>query len=661
MPTPDSIWIYASTIGIYLVVLLLPGGLLGWAAGLRGWALFGMAPLFTYLAAGLAGPWLAVAGLPFNPGTAAAVVLLLAAAALGLRRLAQARGWTPMRPDRSPVPWSRRAHLAVAACVLLATVLSVIVVLSAAGGTSAIFQRWDTVYHANGIRYIAETGDGSLFGMSTINWYPDGSYYPNGYHLVASLVYTLSGAAVPTVLNAVTVPVAGLFALSMVAMVRQFGGRAVLAGSAAIVTGAATSGAYESVSSGLLPFALGIVLTPLGALALDRFLRRPAPDTGLVLALAGVGLLVAHTSALVGAILFAFPLVLQRWWRREGKPLADLARVAPVGLAAALLAAPHLLGAVSFGSGSFPYNPWASDIPVLDAVSQLVLFRQFLTPPLVWLSVCLLIGVLMIRTLRRLRWIGLSALLLSGIFVLVASYGGLSWVITFSRPWWNDRYRLMALAAIPLCLLAAHGLAEVQRLLTKWATGTALARRRTSTGARAGVPASAVGMASAALLIAAMAVVTNGFYTTANARAVGFAYQNWPESRYTDIPVTRDEVAAMLRMGELADPGEMVLNGRSDGTAWLYAITGVRPVAGHYDGNVVPPDAAYLAAHFREYQHDPKVQAAVRRLNVRHVLLGSGSVLPDLTRAPGLRDLDGLPFLNEVYRNQHAVIYALER
>ncbi|GAB3499659.1 DUF6541 family protein [Amycolatopsis cihanbeyliensis] len=657
MPTPDSIWIYASTIGVYLIVLLLPGGFLGWAAGLRGWALFGMAPLFTYLAAGLAGPWLAVVGLPFNPGTAAAVVLLLAAAALGLRRLAQARGWAPGEPDRPPVPWSRRAHLAVGACVLLATVLSVIVVLSAAGGASAIFQRWDTVYHANGIRYIAETGDGSLFGMSTINWYPDGSYYPNGYHLVGSLVYTLSGAAVPTVLNAVTVPVAGLFALSMVAMVRQFGGRAVLAGSAAVVAGAATSGAYESVSSGLLPFALGIVLTPLAALALDRFLRRPAPDTGMVLALAGVGLLVAHTSALVGAILFAFPLVVQRWWRREGKPLADLARVAPVGLGAALLAAPHLLGAVSFGSGSFPYNPWASDVPLLEAVSQLVLFRQFLTPALIWLSACLLVGVLMIRTLHRLRWIGFSALLLSGIFVLVASYGGLPWVITFSRPWWNDRYRLMALAAIPLCLLAAHGLAEAQRLLAKWAAGTSLARQRTSAGA----PANALGPASAVLLIVTMAVVTNGFYSTANARVVGFAYQNWPESRYTDIPVTRDEVAAMLRMGELARPGEMVLNGRTDGTAWLYAITGVRPVAGHYDANVVPPDAAYLAAHFREYQQDPKVRAAVRRLNIRHVLLGSGSVLPDLPPEPGLRDLEGLPFLKQVYRNSDAVIYALRQ
>ncbi|WP_020668860.1 DUF6541 family protein [Amycolatopsis nigrescens] len=655
MPTPDTFWTYLSTICIYLIVLVVPGGLVGAAAGLRGWSLAGLAPLFTYLTLGLSGPWLAVAGLPYNPGTAVACTLLLAGAAYGLRRLALARGWTTGGRERPPVVWTRRAHFAVAACVLLATVLSVIVVLNASGGASAVFQRWDTVYHANGIRYIADTGDGSLFGMSKINWYPDGSYYPNAYHLVGALVYKLSGAAIPTVLNAVTVPIAGIFALSLVAMVRQFGGRAVFAGCAAIVAGAATTGAYESVSSGLLPFALGIVLTPLSAVALDRFLNRPGLDTGVVLTLAVAGMLLAHTSALFGAILFVLPLMLQRWWRREGKPLPDLARLIPVGVATALLAAPHLLGAISFGAGSYPYKPWGSDLPVGRALLQLLQFRQFLTEPLTWLSIFLVIGILTVRGLGRLRWVGLSALLLSGIFVLVASYGGLSWVITLSRPWWNDRYRLMALAAIPLCLLAGHGLAETQRLLAKTVGGWSWVRDSASMPAK-------LRIASATLLVACLAVVTNGFYTNANAIAVGYAYQNWPESeKVGQIPVTANEVAAMLALQEIADPAEMVLNDRRDGTAWVYAITGIRPVAGHYDPGVPPPDAAYLSEHFREYDTDPEVRAAVERLNVRHVLLGHGSILPDIKRAPGLENLDGLRFLRREYSNSDAVVYTILR
>ncbi|WP_158888541.1 DUF6541 family protein [Amycolatopsis anabasis] len=656
MPTPDTFWTYLSTISVYLVVLVVPGGLIGVAAGLRGWALAGLTPLLTYTAIGLAGPWLGLIGLPFNPATAAACTALLAAAAYGLRRLGQARGWNSKDPDQPPTEWTGRAHLAVGACVALATVLSIIVVLNASGGASAVFQRWDTVFHANGIRYIAETGDGSLFGMSTINYYEPGGaqFYPNAYHLVGALVYSISGASIPATLNGITVPIAGIFALSLVALVRQFGGRAVLAGSSAIVAGAATTGAYESVSSGLLPFALGIVLTPLGAVALQRFLTRPGLDTGSVLALAAIGLLAAHSSALFGAILFCVPQLLQRWFQREGKPLKDILRVLPFGVLAALLAAPHLLGALGFTSGSYPYTPWASKIPVTSAVAQLLTFRQVLEHPQVWLSLLLVFGIFMVRTLGTLRWVGLAAIGLSGLFVLVACYGANPWVIAFSRPWWNDRYRLMALAAIPLCLLAGHGLAEMQRLLARAVSKWSWVQENPRTSAR-------LGLATAVLTVVALGGVTNGFYTTANATAVAYAYYNGPRSENREVPVTRDEVAAMMELKKYAVPGEKVLNDRLDGTAWLYAITGIRPVAGSYDPGVPPKDAAYLANHFREYDRNPEVRAAVERLNVRHVLLGHGSIKPEMIRAPGIRDLDGLPFLRREYANPDAVIYTLLR
>jgi hypothetical protein len=649
-------WIYAGTISIYLVVVVVPGIMIGAAAGLRGWALAGLTPLLTYTATGLTGPWLATMGLPYTVGTAAAGTLLLTGLAGGARMLALHRRTSGDSGDATDAPgrWTGRAHLSVAVCVLVATAVSVVAVLSAAGGTTAVFQRWDTVFHANGIRYIAETGDGGLYGMASINWYPDGSFYPNAYHLVGSLVYTLSGASIPTVLNSITVPIAGIFALSLVALIRQFGGRAVFAGSAAIVAGSATTGAYESVSSGLLPFALGIVLTPLAVVAVQRFLQRPGPDTAAVLALATAGLLAAHSSALFGAILFAVPMLVQCWLRREGRPGRDLLRLLAAGLGAAVLTAPHLIGAVTFTSGSYPYLPWASDIPVRNSLEQLLTFRQILDVPQLWLSALLVVGIIGLGALRAMRWVGASAVLLSGLFVLVASYGALPWVITLSRPWWNDRYRLMALAAIPFCLLAGHGLAELQRWFTRSAAALPWVRVRPRVPAR-------LGLASAIVMVCALATVTNGFYTSANATAVSYAFHNGPDAEDTPTPVSGAEVAAMLEMGRLAEPGEMVLNDRKDGTAWLYAISGVRPIAGHYDPGMAPPDARLLANHFREYSTNPQVRAAVERLDVRHVLLGSGSINPDLRRAPGLRDLEGLPFLEKVFSNSDAVIYELKR
>ncbi|GAA3536539.1 hypothetical protein GCM10022222_20330 [Amycolatopsis ultiminotia] len=668
MPAPDTFWSYAAGIATYLAVLAVPGGLIGRAAGLRGWTLAGLAPLLSYAVTGLAGPWLAKAGLPYNVLTTAVCTVLVAALAYGARRLLIARGWLTEGAEEPQNRWTRREHWAVAACVVVATGLSIAVVLSARGGTTAVFQRWDTVFHANGIRYIAETGDGSLTGMGTINWYPDGSFYPNGYHLVGALVYQISGTSVPVTLNAITMPVAGLFALSMVAMIRQLGGRAVYAGCTALVAAAATTGAYESVSSGLLPYALAIVLTPLAVVALQRFLLRPGVDTGLILAFTADGLLTAHSSALFGAVLFALPLALQRWYRSlrrlplDGVPDGrsagrviggDLLRMVPVMVASVLLAAPEIFGAIGFTAGSYPYYGWNSDLSVPVSLKLLATFQQVLNRPQIWLTVLLLIGVLTFRRLGRMRWVSLSALGLSAFFVLVASFGYLPWVVSLSRPWWNDRYRLMALAAIPLCLLAGHGMAELQRWIARRVRNGAWARSRPQVLAR-------LGMGTAVVVVAATAVLTGGFYRSANATAVSYLYYNGPEGEVTP-PVSADEIAAIMHLGTMGiPPREKVLNDRLDGTAWMYALSGVHPVAGHYDGGGrVAPDALYLAVHFRDYDTDPQVRAAIRRLDVHHVLIGSGTIRKDTPIAPGLLGLDGRDFLRLEYRNPGASIYTI--
>jgi hypothetical protein len=162
-------------------------------------------------------------------------------------------------------------------------------------------------------------------------------------------------------------------------------------------------------------------------------------------------------------------------------------------------------------------------------------------------------------------------------------------------------------------------------------------------------------------MVVSLAVVTGGFYTQANAAAVAYAYHDGPESENRQ-PVTANEITAMLVLQKIGvGPDEKVLNDRIDGTAWVYAITGIHPVAGHYDPGDPPKDAAYLADHFRDYDTDPEVRAAVKRLNIHHVLLGNGAIQPQLRRAAGLRDLDGLDFLRRDYANPQAVIYTIVR
>ncbi|MEU6641333.1 DUF6541 family protein [Saccharomonospora sp. NPDC046836] len=638
MPTSMSVFASAATIAVYLLVVFVPGLLAGALLGLRGWLLAGSAPLVTYAIAGLAGPWYALIGLPFNLGTFVVAVLICAAVAFAVGRRA------PREPGGL---WDRYGNLAVAGCVLLGAVLGLSTVLAGAGRLDAIQQGFDAVFHANGIRYIAETGDGGLTGMGTLNWYPDGMFYPNAYHLVGALVYQVTGAPVPAVLNANTVLLPGVLGLSLVTLVRAFRGRAVLAGTVPLVVAASSVTVYQAMRGPLLPYVLGLALLPIGAVALHRYLSRPAADTGLLLVLAATGLLTVHTSTLFGGILFALPVLLQRWFAADrARPVwRDLLALLPIAVLSALVTAPHLWGALILASGDYLYRGWPSTASVAEALGSLLVFQHFTEQPQVWLTIAVLLGVVFFGRLGTLRWLGGTAVLTGALFVAVATSDS-PLVMALSRPWWDDPYRFIALASVPLCVLAAHGLAGAQEWLRERLSGVLPWRK-------------AAGFALSALVLGAFAVGSGGLYARANAAYIGPTFGNKDTFDPHVLPVTRDEAAAMLELGRRAGPGEWAMNDRTDGTVWTYAVGGVRSVAAHFDGSISPPDAVLLANYFREYQTNVDVRAAVRRLNVRWVILGQHGYPANAPRATGLIGLDQLPFLELVYRNADAAVYRL--
>ena len=101
------------------------------------------------------------------------------------------------------------------------------------------------------------------------------------------------------------------------------------------------------------------------------------------------------------------------------------------------------------------------------------------------------------------------------------------------------------------------------------------------------------------------------------------------------------------------------MNDRYDGTVWTYALSGVRTVAGHFGGALLPSDAKLLARKFNEYSDNTDVRAAVKRRNVKWVIVGRKGFLPHFRRQPGMTGLEKAPFLREVYRNDDAVIYRI--
>ncbi|KDN16711.1 DUF6541 family protein [Amycolatopsis rifamycinica] len=615
--------------GIAIVVIAGPGLLTGLAVGLRGWVLAGMAPLLSYAVGGLTGPWAAAAGLSFTPLTYAVATAGFAGIAYGARKC------TVRRAPPEPGLWARRGHLAVGACLLFAAATGFSAALLGMGRIGALPQGFDAVYHGNAVRYIADTGDGSLFGTGHVNWYGDAApvFYPNAYHLLAAVTYRLGGASIPETLDANTVLLPGLLALSLVTLVREFRGRAVLAGAVALTAVAPVMGGYESMSRGpLLPFALGVALTPLAAVALRRYLERVAPDTGLVLVLAAVGLLCVHSSTLFGGILFAGPMLVQRWLgnrRRLGRDVLALLPIAGVSLLVAWL---QLFGALGL---ALPYYGWPSEYRASTALGALLGFQHFEPHPQVWLSVALFLGIVFFARAGDLRWIGLTAAVTGLAYMAVAS-SNTPIVMALSRPWWDDPFRFFSMAAAPLSVLAAHGLASTQAWL------------------RDRLPSRP--SAVALLVLPAFVLLSGGLYVRSNGDQVSLGYRAADPST---LRVTPGEQTAMAALGSLAAPGEWAVNDRFDGTAWTYALTGIRTVAAHFDETSPPSDAVLLANRFRNYSTDPAVRAAVRRLHVHWVILGKPSTDPGRPYQPGLTGLAGEPFLREAYRNPDAVIYRL--
>jgi hypothetical protein len=371
--------------------------------------------------------------------------------------------------------------------------------------------------------------------------------------------------------------------------------------------------------------------------ALRRYLERVAPDTGFVLLLAAVGLLCIHSSTLFGGILFAGPLLVQRWLSGRRRIGRDLLALLPIAVVSLLVAWLQLFGALGLAQSDLPYYGWPSEWRASTALGALLGFQHFEAHPQVWLSVALFLGIVFFARAGALRWIGLTAGVTGLAYMAVASSNA-PLVMALSRPWWDDPYRFFAMAAIPLCVLAAHGLASTQAWL------------------REHLPARVPAVAVAVVVLLGFVALSNGLYFRSNGARVYTGYQAADPSK---LHVTPGEEAAMAKLGKLAAPGEWAMNDRFDGTAWTYALSGVRTVAAHYDQTSPPSDAVLLAQRFRDYRTDPAVRAAVQRLNVHWVILGDPLAAPEPPYQPGLIGLAEEPFLKEAWRNSDAVIYRL--
>jgi hypothetical protein len=215
----------------------------------------------------------------------------------------------------------------------------------------------------------------------------------------------------------------------------------------------------------------------------------------------------------------------------------------------------------------------------------------------------------------------------------------------FSDVFYSDPRRIFAvitlllapmagIAAFTLCALVVAG---ARRLITRWTSAPV------SRPVWAGVTAAAV------------LAVTIGYgilYFPRNSYIVG--------QKYDSVIVDHKDLEAMAYLATLPGARDTLIgDANTDGTAWMYAVAGLRPLWTHYD-YPVQQGPGYNRFIFWAYADDadtdPRVAEAVKALGIRYVMT-SVPVVREFVMPDGLSSLDKSRSWEKIFDNGGARIY----
>ncbi|WP_328362328.1 hypothetical protein OG976_12055 [Mycobacterium sp. NBC_00419] len=642
--------------GVLTAVLLLtlPGAVVAMAGRLSWPVALAVGPALTYGVVSVAIIPFGAVGIPWNALTALAALIVVAAIVLGLRvLLTRLRNLDSARPAVSPGP----ALLAGAGVVLGALVIG----FAAWKGTphwQSIPSNWDSVWHANTIRWILDTGQASPTHMGELRNVETHAalYYPSAFHALGAVLAQLTGAA-PTTAYTLSALAAAcwLFPLSAALLTWQVlrprmsqWRTAGAAATAAALSASFTSVPYVEFDTASMPNMAAYGLAVPAFVLITSSLRHPERVPLAVLAL--VGVFSVHITGGVVVVTFV-----AAWWLLDAlwHPLLGRFRdfVTLVTIAATTLAVllPQFLGVLQQAeiiTGHAFLTHEGRKKALFDAIVQHT--RHLNDFPIQNILIGLAAAGFVLLLVRRVWWpAAVWALLVVSIVHSSAPFGGPIGVITgkYSDLFYSDPRRLSAVVTLLLAPMAGVALWSLAVLVM--AGARRLARRRGASD-----PDRGVWIGATASLLIAVVVALSWHYFPRHRYLMG--------EKYDQVMVDNKDLAAMAYLASLPGARDTLIgNANTDGTAWMYAVAGLHPLWTHYDYPVQQGPGYHrfvFWAYADDADHDPRIAEAVKALNIRYVLTGSrivrGFVMPD-----GLVSLDKSASWAKIYDNGEARIY----
>ncbi|MBB4687657.1 DUF6541 family protein [Amycolatopsis jiangsuensis] len=632
---------------LILLAFWLPGLVFGTAVGLRGWTLAASGPLLSFGIVALGVPVLGGLGIRWNLLDVALWTVVLSAVAYGVaflvRRFTARRheDWTEGEPstDRSV-----RGQVLIGLGVLVGMVVGTATFLRGTHSITNVQQGWDAPFHGNLVRWIAEHGDARPSTVGTIANLPDQSdyFYPDTYHALLALVFDKGGLTMMPTLNLAVLAVILSVPLGVAAMCHAWRMPVLGTAAAAAVSTWFTAFPYDSLWRGpLWPYVAGVAMIP-AMLAISRYLLRPRGIAGPVAIGVGVaGLTGLHTS-IVFVIAVYFILILlavvfrfeKMQWRRSAPSL-----IATVVLAA-VLGVPLVLPSL-YNAGGVTSAFWASEATVSGGFGETVTFSPMSNFPQWWIGLPAFAGIVLMVRHRRMLWMVAAYAVFGVLFTFTVSLET-PLIHTLTGIFYNDHWRIAAL--VPLAGAVAFG--EFVHTVTGWLAGKVQGRVK--------LRPVTVTLLAAVLVGLVVTGLSRGGYLGRNSSSLAINYgDNGPA-------VSKDEEAAYAWLAEHTQPGERVMNDKSDGSVWMYALAGVTPVEWTYYGAEPDTKAGYLSLWLNEIDKYQQVRDDLTDLHVRYVMQGKGKVTPDARPSMAVADLEASPEFRVVFENAGATVYQIE-
>lgn len=661
-----------------VLLLILPGAVVGRAARLTWPTAIAVGPALTYGVVGAAIIPYGAVGIPWNAWTALAALAVCTGLA-AIAPMVLARWRDPAGEARRP---ARGPALVVAAGVTLGAFLIWFAAYRGISDWQSVPSTWDAVWHANEIRWILDTGQASSTHMGELRNVESHMqlYYPSTFHALAAVFSQLTGAAPTTAytLGSLAASV-WLFPASAAVLtwnlLRPMSGQWQSAGAAA--TAAALSASFTAVPyvefdvaaiPNLVAYGLAVPTTVLIMSCLRHRDRIPLA----VLALIGV----FSTHITGGVVVVTF--VAMWWlcgvlWRPVRGRLVDFLSLVAVAVPTLLALLPQFLGVLqqaeiiaghafvthegrkkALFDAVVQHTRHLNDFPIQNIVIALAAaggVLLMLGP--VWASGSWFLNRPPDQRVLEPRWSAVrrAPLWVAAVWLLLAlaivhssaPFGGPAGrvISLYSDLFYSDPRRLSGVITLLLTPMAGLALFTAAGLGVRWARR--LAPRD---------PGDRFWRA----LLCVLLIAGSG----------GLAWHYFPRHRYLfgekydQVIVDRKDLEAFAYLATLPGARDTLIgNANTDGTAWMYAVAGLHPLWTHYDYPVQqgPGHQRFIFwAYADDADHDPRVARAVEELGIRYVVTSSPVVR-------GFRMPDGLVSLGEstswakIYDNGETRIY----